>query len=247
MSLTESHEVFAGIHEDALNDLVTAFCTDRPRYLVYGSPAFAPVTTVAETAMAAIAFPGVPGGIQWRVQLSIPLIDLHKQTASLPPELTLGPGQFSASLRVRLCIDCRRLKIDPRPPREKPGATHDRAPATHGHDRPPNHTHPDDVRPPRHVELTCCSLTVFAVGHLEHVLTSSGEDAVVLAVDAVEIVDIAPAALEAVIECLLFMILQAVLAEIRLPLRALRVGAFSLSLTQGPLIEDDQIKMRGVV
>lgn len=237
MSLTEAHEVFAGVHEDALNDVITAFCTDRPRYLVYGSPAFVPVTTVAETTMPAIAFPGVPGGIQWRVQLSIPRIDLHGQTTPLPPELTLGPGQFSATLRVRLCVDCRKLRIDPRPPREKPG--------TPTHDRPDDHGQPD--RPPRAAELTCCSLAVFAVGHLQHVLTSTGEDAIALAVDAVEIVDIAPAELEAVLECLLFMILQAVLAEIRLPLRALRVGAFSLSLTQGPLIEDDQIKARGVV
>jgi hypothetical protein len=44
MSLTETHEVFAAVHKDALNDLITAFCTDRPRYLVYGSPAFVPVT-----------------------------------------------------------------------------------------------------------------------------------------------------------------------------------------------------------
>jgi len=105
MSLTETHEVFASVHEDALNDLIRAFCTDRPRYLVYGSPSFVPVTTIAETTMAAIAFPGVPGGIQWRIQLSIPRVDLHKQTSPLPPELTLGPGQFSASLGVRLCLD----------------------------------------------------------------------------------------------------------------------------------------------
>jgi hypothetical protein len=77
------------------------------------------------------------------------------------------------------------------------------------------------------------------------VLPTSGEDAIALAVDAVEIVDIVPAEVEAVLECLLFMILQAVLADIRLPLRALRAGAFQLSLTQGPLIEDDQIKVRG--
>jgi hypothetical protein len=43
------------------------------------------------------------------------------------------------------------------------------------------------------------------------------------------------------------MILQSVLAGIRLPLRALRAGAFQLIPTVGPLIEDDQIKARGVV
>jgi hypothetical protein len=43
------------------------------------------------------------------------------------------------------------------------------------------------------------------------------------------------------------MILQAVLAEVRLPLKALRAGAFQLIPVVGPLIEDDQIKMRGNV
>jgi hypothetical protein len=236
MSLTESEMVFGSIHEDALNDVLTAFCTDRPRYLVYGSPSFVPVTTAAETSVPSIAFPGVPGGIQWRIRLSIPRIDLFKQTSPLPPELVLKPGEFSARLDVELCLDCRRLTIDPRPPRE-----------AHGH---PEFSHPRGERPrqdDRHAlaEPTCCRLGVFVVGHVAHVTAATGEDAVALAVDAVEIVDIAPQGLEAVLECLLFMILQAVLAEIRLPLRALRVGAFQLALTQGPLIEDDQIKVRG--
>jgi len=237
MSLTESEEVYASIHEDALNDLLTAFCTDRPRYLVYGSPSFVAATTVAETSMSAIAFPGVPGGIQWRLRLTIPRIDLFKQTSALPPELTpLAPGHFSVRLGVELCLDCRRLKIDPRPPRSKP--------SERGHDdRGPNDPRQDERHPVQ--ELTCCRLQVFGLGHLEHVLTSAGEDAIVLAVDRIEIVDITPNELESVLECLLFMILQAVLADIRLPLRALRVGAFSLAVAQGPLIEDDQIKARG--
>lgn len=236
MSLTEAEAVFASIHEDALNDLLTAFCTDRPRYLIYGSPSFVPATTVAETSMAAIPFPGVPGGIQWRVRFSIPKVDLFKQTAGLPPELTLGPGQFSAQVEVELCLDCRRLKIDPQPPRGKPGRKDK-------DDRREEDDRQDDRHPLE--EFTCCRLQVFAVGHVEHVMTSTGEDAIAFAVDAVEIVDVAPKEVEAVLECLLFMILQAVLAEIRLPLRAQRVGAFQLALTQGPLIEDDQIKVRG--
>jgi hypothetical protein len=228
MSLTQAENVFASIQEDALNDVLTAFCGDRPRYLVYGSPSFVPATTVAETAMPAIAFPGVPGGIQWRVQLSIPRVDLFPQTILLPPELALSQGRFGAEIAVELCLDCRRLRIDPRPPRPR-----------HGKDEPR-----DEKRPPTG-QLTCCRLEVFAVGHIQHVLAATGEDAIALAVDGVEIVDISPGEVEAVLECLLFMILQAVLAEIRLPLRALRAGAFQLSLTVGPLIEDDQVKVRG--
>jgi hypothetical protein len=237
MSLTEAQEVFAGVHEDAINDVLTAFCTDRPRYLVYGSPAFVPVTTVAETAMAAIAFPGVPGGIQWRLRLSIPHIDLFKQSGPLPPPLSLGPNQYSAEIEAELCIDCRRLKIDPKPPRPKDPRK------DKGDDR--GDTKPTD----EHVlsELTCFKLKVFALGHVEHVLASTGEDAIAFAVDAVEIEDITPDELESFLECLLFMILQAVLAGIRLPLKALRAGAFQLALTVGPLIEDDQVKVRGMV
>ena len=236
MSLTEAQAVFASIHETAINDLLTAFCTARPRYLAYGSPAFTPVTTVAETTMPAIPFPGVPTGIQWRLRLGIPRIDLFKQANALPPELSLGPGQFSAEIDAELCIECRRIRIDPKPPRPPKGR-----------DREQPNQPPRDDRPHPISELTCFRLRIFAVGHLEHVLSSTGEDAIAFAVDQVEIVDIKPDELESFLECLLFMILQAILATIRLPLRALRAGAFQLALTVGPLIEDDSIKVRGTV
>jgi len=235
MSLTQAQTVFASVHENAINDALTAFCTARPRYLAYGSPAFTPVTTAAETRMDAIAFPGVPGGIQWRLRLSIPRVDLFKQTQSLPPELSLGPGQFSMSLDAELCIECRRIRIDPKPPRPNKGRGQDK----------PNEPPRDDKHPLS--ELTCFKLRVFAVGHIEHVMTSTGEDGIAFAIDAVEIVDIKPDELESFLECFLFLILQAVLAGIRLPLRALRAGAFQLVPVVGPLIEDDQIKARGTV
>ena len=233
MSLTETEAVFASVHETALNDLLTAFFTDRPRYLVYGSSSFVPFTTVAETNIAAIPFPGIAGGIQWRVTLGIPKVDLFKKSMPLPPELSLNPGQFSARLDVELCLDCRRLKIDPRPPRG-------------GHDERKNDNQTKDKGHPLE-EVTCFKLRVFAVGHLVHVMAVTGEDAVALDVDAVEIVDIKPDGLESLLECLLFMILQAALAEVRLPLRALRAGAFQLIPVVGPFIEDDQIKVRGNV
>jgi len=237
MSLTEAQEVFASIHETALNDVLTAFCTARPRYLVYGSPSFVPVTTVAETAMDAIAFPGISGGIQWRVRLSIPRVDLYQQSAALPPELSLNPGQFSAELGVELCVECRRLKIDPRSPKASTSAAGLREPMSH-QKKPSGH---------RLEGFTCFALKVFAVGHIEHVLAANGDDAIALSVDAVEIVDIKPDGLESLLECMLLQILQAVLSGIRLPLPALRAGAFTLLLTVGPLIEDDQIKVRGTV
>ena len=233
MSLTQAETVFASVHENALNDVLTAFCNARPHHLAYGSPSFTPVTTVSETRMEAIPFPGVPGGIQWRLRMSVPAVDLFRQTDTLPPELVMAPGQFSAAIDVELCIECRRIRIDPKPPRPVKGRDED------------DRNHKDDK--PSLSKLTCFKLSIFALGHLEHVMTSSGEDGIALAVDAVEIVDIKPEELESFLECLLFLILQSVLGGIRLPLRALRVGAFELVPVVGPLIEDDQIKVRGTV
>jgi len=232
MSLSQAAGLFAGIHENAINDVLRAFARQRPRYFAYGSPGFVPATSVAETQMGAIPFPGVAGGIEWRIRLGLPQIDLFKQTLPLPPELTLQPGGFSAQLGVELCLDCRQLKIDPNPP---PDFNPDRPPP----DQRPN----DNPHPVR--ELTCAKLRVFAVGHLERVLSVGGEEAIAFGIDRVEIVDIAPAEVETLLECFLFMILQAVFASIRLPLSALRIGAFSLNITQGPLIEDDEIRVRG--
>jgi hypothetical protein len=228
MSLTQSETVFASIHEDALNDLLAAFCTDRPRYLVYGSPGFVPTTTVSATAMAAIQFPGIPGGIDWALALTVPKIDLSGQSAPLPPELSLRAGQFSARLGAELCIDCRHYSN-----REMTREEMLTAVTIHQ-----NH---------RRGELTCFRMEVFLVGHIVRVPASTGEDAIALVPDAVELVDITPDTLESFLECLMLMILQGVLSGIRLPLRALRAGAFNLTLTVGPIIEDDRIKVRGTV
>ncbi|MFN0277219.1 MAG: hypothetical protein ACKVRN_01315 [Pyrinomonadaceae bacterium] len=63
MSLTETEPVFASIHEDALNDVLTAFCKNRPLYLVYGSPAFVPAMTVARRQWTPDCISSCPGWI----------------------------------------------------------------------------------------------------------------------------------------------------------------------------------------
>jgi hypothetical protein len=64
-------------------------------------------------------------------------------------------------------------------------------------------------------------------------------------VDQVELVDITPDSLESLLECLLRMILDAALAQVVLPLQALRAGAFKLVVVNGPLIDDDRIQVFG--
>ena len=65
------------------------------------------------------------------------------------------------------------------------------------------------------------------------------------ALDAIELVDVTPDALESVLECLLGTVLRAVLATLSIPLSAIRVGAFTLTPAQGPLIDADAVLARG--
>ncbi len=225
MSLTQPQHVFASIHESALNDLLRAFFNARPRYLRYGSPAFVPATNVTATQMAAIAFPGLPGGIDWAVRFALPRVDLYKQTDPLPPQLSLPAGGFALRTRVELCVNCVKRRDDG------------------GNDKPN-----DDHKPPNSLgEVTCTELEVFAVGHLDSWNDASGNGEIRLRVDAVELVDITPDSLESVLECLIRMLLDAALSQVHLPLQALRAGAFRLLVTQGPLIDDDHILARGNV
>lgn len=226
MSLTEAEEVFGGVHEDALNDVIKAFFGARPRYATYGSPAFVSATSVNATRMDPIPFPFVAGGIDWAVTFATPTVDLYPESPPAPPpEITLAPGQFTLQTTVRMCVAC---------------VSRGRSPD----DRDTVNTHRlDQVRR----EATCFGLEVHALGHLESLAGPSGVPSVRLRLDAVEIVDVAPASVETFLECLVRMVLDAALSQMILPLEALRAGAFQLTIQRGPEIEDDQLKVYGEV
>jgi hypothetical protein len=223
MSLTETEQVFAGVSEDAVNDLMTAIFSARPRYLNYGSPLFVPATTAFVTQVPAIAFPGVPGGIQYGVLFSIPRIDFHPDDSAGVSPLPPGIGQFTLHTTCRLFVGCTRLRGD-----NQPVAT----------------THV----PPVSVSPIGTALDVFARGHpVASFFGPPGSGDVRLVLDDVEIVDIRPDSLESVIECLIRMFLQAALANLRLPFKALSMGAFDLILVRGPEVEQDQAQLYGNV
>lgn len=239
MSLTQAHGVFTAIHEDGLDDLLRRFFNARPKHLNYGSPGFVAATTVSAIQMPAIQFPGVPGGIDWSVRLERPRVDAHPQSAGLPPELDpLGAQRVSIHTTVQICVGCatrerREDQGDPNRPNDDPDGGH----------RPeddPDRPIGKDLRP------TCVTVEVFAIAHAERSSSPSG-DALRLVVDAIELVDLEPNELESVLECILLQILRAVLASVRLPLTALRAGAFELVPTAGPFVQDDQIEMFGDV
>jgi hypothetical protein len=103
---------------------------------------------------------------------------------------------------------------------------------------------PNDDRPPSGPIL---NVKLDVVGLCAPVVISSapGTGEIGIQLDKIEITDIKPDELESIVECVLLMVLQAVLANVRLPFNVWTTGAFGLILLAGPLAEQDQIKVRG--
>jgi hypothetical protein len=223
MSLTETEEVHAGLNESGANDLLTAVFTARPRLLNYRSSPLVPgppAAASAWTTMAPIPFPGIPGGIDWGVQFSIPIVDFHPDSGGgLPAPLVLGANRFSLRTTVTLTLLCATRRGD------------------HDPDNPKGATTPIRVK-----------LELFGIGHTTAVYFGTpGSGEITFDVDAVEIVDIAPDELETLLECLIRMLLDAALGAVRLPFSAVTAGAFAFALVRGPELEDDQLKLYGNV
>lgn len=109
MSHTLTHHAFAGLSEEGANDLLEAFFTARPHYLVYGSPPFVTANSASTTMVSPIAAPPLLASpIPFLVRFSIPTLDLYPPDGPLPAPLTLNPGQFAARTTLELTILCGR-------------------------------------------------------------------------------------------------------------------------------------------
>ncbi|MBA3779235.1 MAG: hypothetical protein H0X16_08060 [Chloroflexi bacterium] len=221
MSLTEAESVFAGVHEDGLNDMLRAFFQARPRLLNYRTTlAVGPLPPAASawTPLPPIAFPGVPGGIHYAFQMSIPRIDLHPDSSGgIPPPLSLNAGEFSLQTTVMLALLCGQKR--------RPDNRDERITGT----------------------ILPVKLEVWAVGRVVSQSFGGGAGEIGFEVRAVEIVDITPDDLESLLECLVHQLINGVLSSVRLPYTALSAGAFTLTLLRGPEVETDQVQVYGQI
>jgi hypothetical protein len=216
MSLTEAELVFAGVNESGVNDLLKAFFTARPRFLAYASPSLAPPPP-AFTSVSSIAFPGVPGGIEYKIEFTIPTVDFSPDSGGGASPLPVGAGQVGIRTTVTLTVGCTRWV---------------------------NPANPDRIGS---LVPISTKLEVWARGQMTAIYFSPGVGEIGFQVNDVEIVDITPNTLEEVLECILRMVLQAMLMNVRLPFKVLTAGAFSLVLLRGPEVEDDQVKLYGSI
>jgi hypothetical protein len=214
MSLTGTHHAFASIDERGVNRALQAFFGARPHYLHYGSAPFVTGNSITETQVPPIAFPGVPGGIAYAIDLKIPVADLYPQDGPLPPPLVLLPDHLSLTTQVTITLGC------------MAGSDSDGK---------------GQVTP---IKTT---LDVIAIGHPVSVYFSPGVGFVRFAVDQVLVENVAPPSLQAVLDCLIRMILNAVLSSVELPFNIVDAGFFKLILEAGPTIADNQIEIWGDV
>jgi len=211
VSFTQAHHVFVGVNETGINTFIKAVCNVRGHYINYGSSSFVPGTTASATNMGPIPFPGVPGGIQWAVSLSTPVLDLFPDSSGGASPLPPVANTFNVHTQATIQIGCATWQ---------------------GQDR-------GQMVPLKTV------LDVWALGEIVATFSGPGTGFISLKVDSVLIPGIQPKSLEAVLECLLRMVLAAALANINLPFQALDLGVFKLILEQGPEISDDQVKVWG--
>lgn len=222
MSLTQAEHVFAGVHENGINDFLTALFTARRHYLNYGTSSFVPMTTAAATNISPISFPGVPGGIEYAIAFAIPVVDCFPDSTGGASPLSLAKGQFTIHTRVKLTVGCAQWSVDDR------DLTHEKKPRV--------------TRTPISTALDIWALCRPTVSYY-----APGVGDIGIQVDSIKIPGIKPDTLEAALECILRMMLQGALSNVKLPFKPLTMGAFSLILLRGPLVEDDQIKLYGDV
>lgn len=216
MSLTQTHHVFAAVGEGGINTLLKSILTARPHYINYGSSTFVPATTAAATNMAPIPFPGIPGGIQWAVSFAIPVVDLFPDSSGGTAPLKPGPNQFSVHTKVKITLGCFTWT------------------STGG----------DNGKGGKMTPVVT-ELDVWAIGEILSQYWGPGTGQISFQVDRVLLPGIKPDTLEAVLECLIKMLLTAALETIRIPFGVLSAGAFQLILEQGPVIDDNQVEVWG--
>lgn len=217
MSFTQTNHLFAGVGETAINTFLKAFLTARPHHINYGTSIFVPTTTAAATNVPTISFPGIPGGIHYLVRFSIPVVDFFPPDG--PGPLPPGPGELNLRVDARLTLNCIKW-------------------SDLGKDRQP-------VGQP----LTT-ALTVWAKGKPDARYFSPGVGDIGFVLEEVKIPVLAcvggkPDSFEAIVECLLRMVLQGLLEGLRIGFNALTIGFVKLILQRGPEISDDQVKLWG--
>lgn len=271
MALTDDCDLFLGLHENGINRVFDHVRRQRPALFNYATAEIAgnrelwcadvvftpdvlqhnnPLFTVMNP-LPVFGADSPPVGIGFCAQVTKTRVDFHPGNAiALPAEMhpPLAEQHFSVVLRICAAIACPDPRIIDRiPPPDKAfggNLTYD-APR----DKPPTPI----VLPGR---TNCFCLDVFAIGHVQRQFIS-GRESLLVKVDEVDIVDLAPPGLKQNLICYLKTSLNVVLREkMAIALQTLMFsfplfgfGTVNLfptpnpPLPNNPAISDDELKV----
>lgn len=230
MALTNGHHIFAGLHEDAINKVIRAFRSARPKYFFYACPPLGAGTpSIDFWVIPPLPIPGTNSGMPISVRILDAAVDLTPAQSGLwlPPPLTLGPEQFALSVTLQVCFLCGALQKMP-VPREQ--------------ERERDDKRPDPRQDDTKIHRDCLKLSIWAIGHPISTPNGVGGRDIGLHIDRIVIKEVG--ALESLLECYSETMLNALLDALRYPVERFALGTFaSLSLVEGPLIADNQLKI----
>ena len=268
MAFTDNCDLFGAVHEDGVNLALRHLMRQRPSLFNYATADIAanrelwctkieftkdvtkygnPLFTVMPP-LPLLGATAPPVAIGFIAQLSQPKIDFHPGNAvSLPAELKppLAAQHFALKFHACAAVECPSPRLVDRIP--LPGPNN---PTVAGIDQSKQ---PPIVLPGA---TQCFCFDVFAIGHVQRQLVA-GQEALVGKIDAMDIVDIKPDALEDNIVCYLKTSLNVLLREkLTIAVRTLlfEFPLFGLAtvtlaptpnppVANNPAIEDDQVKV----
>lgn len=274
MALTDHCDLYAAVNEAGINLIARHIMRQRPSLFNYATAYVAKIPRLAcqpvdhtpdvtaygnplftiESPLPLLGVDSPPVALNYCAQLVKAQIDFYPGNAiKLPAELKPPLPAQHFSLYARVCggMDCPVAdyidSIEPWPPGQKPGAGNDQM--------GPAPSVPPIVPPTR--KLICFCLDAYLIGHVS-IAPLLGKLALVGHVDAVDIVDIKPDNLEAILNCYLRTTVELLLREkLTLPIAHtflfdfdfLKLPQITIELAPNPpipndpAIEDDQLEI----
>jgi hypothetical protein len=226
MPFTSNSDLYAAVHEDGINLIALHVMRQRPSLFNYATAAIANDPELAcspvqrtpdvdkynptrlftvENPIPILGADAPPVGLNYAVQIVDAKLDFYPENVvTLPKELNppLQNQHFSAMVRICGGIDCPGLDFLAQIP---PGSVLNLSSTSDNQQQ---------IQPivPRPRKLQCFCLDAFLVGHLQ-LLTANNQHVLTGIVDAVDIVDIKPDALEDNINCYLLTTFSVLLRE----------------------------------
>ncbi len=232
MPLTNGHDVFAALHETAINKFIHNVVTVRRYYVHLAVPPLGVgVPGTDFMILPPLPVPGTSYGLAYSLEISQPVIDFTPKDAAnnLPPPLNLSANQFSLSVTVKICLLCGyHVQIQNPDPKER---------------QPGKGSRPDGGDTDTKPDLICTKLQIWAIGHPTVADLGPTDKLIGLQIDDIVVKEVCD--LEQIMECIAKESVNALLDNVRLTLSRIALGAFPIGLVleDGPKIADDQLQV----